>query len=454
MIRTLPRGGHAPRRYGVRASDANTAGQYFPPFGIAAIADVRRPDAPYRRRMPASARPASDAGTARRSSADDGLFHASIRLGRVAGVQIGLNWSWLLVFLLVTWSLGAAVFPERNPGLSTATYGAMAGVAAVLFFACLLLHELGHAVRARAEGMELEGITLWLFGGVARFKGMFPSAGAEFRIAIAGPLVSLALGVALIAFGILVPLPAAIDGVVTWLGQINLILLAFNMLPALPLDGGRVLRSALWHRTGDFSRATRIAGALGRSFGLAMVFGGVLLFLLGAPGGLWFALIGWFLTASATAESRLGETREMLTGLTVRDAMVPDPVTVAGDATLKSFMDEVFAGTRHTAYPVTGNGDVLGHITFRTVAVVPQADWPRRLVRDTMVPLADTLVFDPNEPLFTAAVALMQSRSGRAVVTADGRLVGLLSITDLSRLLELRRLTAGPDRGAHPAASA
>lgn len=133
--------------------------------------------------------------------------------------------------------------------------------------------------------------------------------------------------------------------------------------------------------------------------------------------------------------------------------MVPDPVTVAGDATVQTFMDEVFAGTRHTAYPVTGNGGVLGHITFRAVAAVPQADWPLRRVRDTMVPLVDTLVFDPDEPLFGAAVALMQSRSGRAIVTAGGRLVGLLSITDLSRLLELRRLTAGRDRGGHSAAS-
>jgi Zn-dependent protease len=384
----------------------------------------------------------------RRSAPDGGLFHASFSLGRVAGVPIGVNWSWLLVLLLVTWSLAAAVFPEQNPGLSDVTYGVMAGIAAVLFFACLLLHELGHAVIARREGMEIDGITLWVFGGVARFKGMFPSAGAEFRIAIAGPLVSLALGIGLIAVGVAVPLPTAVDGVVSWLGRINLILLAFNMLPALPLDGGRVLRSVLWHRMGDFSRATRIAGALGRGFGHAMIAFGLVTFIVGAPGGLWFAFIGWFLAASAGAEARLAEARVMLEGLTVRDAMVPDPETAAADASLEAFLDEVFARSRHTAYPVIDGDVVVGTVIFRAVAAVPRTEWAGRRVRDVMVPLSETLVLSPDEPLFDAAVELMQTAAARGVVIDDGRLAGLLTLSDLSRVLELRRLTkrTGPGR--------
>jgi Zn-dependent protease/CBS domain-containing protein len=382
---------------------------------------------------------------------DGGLFHASFSLGRVAGVPIGVNWSWLLVLVLVTWSLAAAVFPEQNPGLSDVTYGVMAGIAAVLFFACLLLHELGHAAIARREGMEIDGITLWVFGGVARFKGMFPSAGAEFRIAIAGPLVSLALGTGLIAVSVAVPLPTAVDGVVSWLGRINLILLAFNMLPALPLDGGRVLRSVLWHRMGDFSRATRIAGALGRGFGHAMIAFGLVTFIVGAPGGLWFAFIGWFLAASAGAEARLAEARVMLEGLTVRDAMVPDPDTVAADASLEAFMTEVFAPSRHTAYPVTDGDAVVGTVIFRAVAAVPRTEWASRRVRDTMVPLSETLVLSPDQPLFEAAVELMQTAAARGVVISGGRLAGLLTLSDLSRLLELRRLTerTGPRRPVH-----
>lgn len=380
-----------------------------------------------------------------RRAPDGGLFHASFSLGRVAGVPIGVNWSWLLVLLLVTWSLAAAVFPDQNPGLSDVTYVVMAGVAAVLFFACLLLHELGHAAIARREGMEIDGITLWVFGGVARFKGMFPSAGAEFRIAIAGPLVSLALGIGLIAVAVVVPLPAAVDGIVSWLGRINLILLAFNMLPALPLDGGRVLRSVLWYRMADFSRATRIAGALGRGFGQAMIAFGLLIFLFGAPGGLWFAFIGWFLAASAGAEARLAETRVMLEGLTVRDAMVPDPDTVVAAASLEAFMTEVFARSRHTAYPVIDHDAVLGTVDFRAVAAVPRTEWASRRVRDAMVPLSQTLVLWPDQPLFDAAVELMQTAAARGVVISGGRLAGLLTLSDLSRLLELRRLTERTD---------
>jgi Zn-dependent protease len=155
----------------------------------------------------------------------------SFRLGRVAGVEIGANWSWLFVVALIIWVLAAGVFPESNPGLSDGAYLAMAATAAVFFFASLLLHELGHAVQARREGMELDGITLWIFGGVAKFKGKFPSAGAELRIAVAGPLVSLVLGIAFLTFAALVPLPSGVDGVVFWLGSINLILLAFRRPP-------------------------------------------------------------------------------------------------------------------------------------------------------------------------------------------------------------------------------
>jgi Zn-dependent protease/CBS domain-containing protein len=371
---------------------------------------------------------------------DEGLFHASIPLGRVAGVELGANWSWLLILGLMVWSLGAVVFPEQNPGLSDAAYAAMAGVAALLFFGCLLAHELGHALQAQREGMEIEGITLWVFGGVARFRGMFPSAGSEFRIAIAGPLVSLVLGVTLTGVAALLPLPAAVDGVATWLGRINLILLAFNMLPALPLDGGRVLRSLLWRRSGDFSRATRTAGALGTAFGQVMIALGLVSFLFGGAGGLWLAFIGWFLTRAAGAESRLAEMRTVLAGMEVRDAMVRDPVTAQADATLQAFMDDVFAPNRHTAYPVIAGGVTEGEITFRAVADVPREQWTRLRVRDRMLPLDAALVFDEGEPLFDAAVELMQRPPNRALVTDDGRLSGMLSITDVSRLLELRRL--------------
>src|SRR5919108_4352748 len=227
----------------------------------------------------------------------------SFSLGRIAGIRIGVNWSWLVVFALITWSLATGVFPNTNPGLGDGQYVAMGVAAAVLFFTSLLLHELGHALEARREGMEIDGITLWLFGGVAKFRGMFPSAGAEFRIAIAGPLVSLVLGLLFLGVPMLLGLPATVDGVLFWLGSINIALLVFNLLPALPLDGGRILRSILWYARGEFASATRIAAGIGRAFGYLFVAAGVALLVFASPvTGIWLAFIGWFPLQAARAE--------------------------------------------------------------------------------------------------------------------------------------------------------
>ena len=392
-----------------------------------------------------TAEPAVRDGAARGRPGSGGMFHASVRLGRVAGVEIGVNWTWLVVFALIAWSLGAAVFPDSNPGLGSGAYAAMAVVAAVLFFASLLLHELGHAVVARREGMEIEGIVLWLFGGVAQFKGLFPSAGAELRIALAGPAVSLAIGVGLIAFAVVVPLPGAVDGVIAWLGTINVVLLVFNMLPALPLDGGRVLRALLWRAGGDFTRATRTAGALGRAFGQAMVAGGVLVLLLaGAPGGLWLALIGWFLIVAATAETRLATVAAALRPLRVGDAMARAPVAAQSRETLAQFAAGEFARSRHAAYPVLEGDRVAGIVSFRDVTAVPSDRWTATTVGEVARPLEGLHVLAPDDDLGEAAIELSQDDLGRALVLRDGALAGLLSMTDIARLIELRSRSLPP----------
>jgi Zn-dependent protease len=370
--------------------------------------------------------------------ADFGPMHSSFSLGRWAGVEIGVNWSWVVIFLLICWSLAAVVFPDAAPDLGAGAYIAMATIGAALFFASLLLHELGHAVVARREGMEIDGIVLWLFGGVAKFKGLFPSAGAEFRIAIAGPLVSLAIGVAMLTLAT-APLPDAVDAVVTWLGSINLILLAFNMLPALPLDGGRVFRSLLWKRTGDFTRATRIAGSVGRLFGQLMIGGGILLLLMvGAPGGLWLALIGWFLIAAATAETRMATIAVALGPLRVADAMATAPVVAPAEATVAEFIETRFSGSRHAAYPVLDGDRVVGMLGFRDLTAIPTAQWEDTRIAAVARPIGRVLVFAPDANLGDATVELVQSELGRALVLEGDRLVGLLSMTDVSRLIELR----------------
>jgi Zn-dependent protease/predicted transcriptional regulator len=362
---------------------------------------------------------------------------SSIRLGRIAGIEIGVNWSWLVVFALIVWSIERDL-EDRYAELSGtgAVVGAVA--AAALFFASLLAHELGHAVIARREGMEIDGITLWLFGGVAKFRGDFPSAGAEFRIAVAGPLVSLGIGLACVALAAWLQLPDVVDGIVGWLGVTNLILLVFNLLPALPLDGGRVLRSALWAARGDFASATRIAANVGRAFGFAFIGLGVIGFIAwGDVGGAWLAFIGWFLLTASSQEARYVLVRDALGGLRVADLMVRQPVSIAPDLTLGRFMDEIVWTRRHTTYPVVGDdGRPVGLLPFRRVAEVPRREWDTRTVRDCMLPAEDVPILRPDADVTTVLPELGTDVGRALVVDGDGQLVGLLSVTDVMRALE------------------
>ena len=368
-------------------------------------------------------------------------MNGNLTLGRLGGVQVRIHWSWLVIFALIVWSLAATVFPSQNPELSDGVHLAMGVAAALLFFASVLLHELGHAWQARREGMEIEDITLWLFGGVAQFKGAFPNPGAEFRIAIAGPLVTLVLGAGFLSAA-LAGLPSAVDGVAAWLGYISLTLLVFNLIPALPLDGGRVLRAALWRARGDIGWATRIAAEIGRGFGYLFIALGVAMFILeGSFSGAWLAFIGWFLLQAATAEARYVATDQALAGLQVRDLMERNPVTVDPDLTIGSFMDEIASSRRFTTYPVVDRtGRPIGLLAFSSVAAVPRSEWDTRRVRESMIPL-DKVPLLAETARAVDALADLSSRPGanRGLVVENGRLDGLLSITDLARALETRR---------------
>ncbi len=366
-------------------------------------------------------------------------MNPTLRFGRIAGIPIGANWSWVLVVGLIGWSLGAGVFPDSNPGLSDTTYAVMAVVAVPVFFISLLLHELGHALRARREGVEIEGITLWMFGGVAQFKGTFPSAGAEFRIAIAGPLVSLALGVLFVATSALPGLPSSVDGVLSWLGYINLTLLVFNLLPAFPLDGGRVLRSALWQRKGDLAAATEAAAAVGRGFAHVFIALGLFTVLAGGGlGGLWIAFIGWFLLMASGAEVGATVQSKALEGITVGHVMVAEPFSVDADLSVQAFIDDVVFAHRHTTYPVMQDGKPVGLVVFRDIAALPKARWATERVGDHIMPLDRLLVVHASDPVGPVWPALVSTDPRRALVVDErGDLAGLLSVTDVARVLEV-----------------
>jgi Zn-dependent protease len=384
-------------------------------------------------------RPGVGGGTAKRRQ---GAMDGNLTIGRFGGVEVRLHWSLIAVFALIAWSLAEGVFPSQNPGLSHGTYIAMAIVAAVLFLASILLHELGHSLVARREGIEVDSITLWLFGGVSQIKGRFKSAGDEFRVAISGPLVSIVLGVLFVLIA-LAPVPSSVDGVAAWLGYINLILAVFNLLPASPLDGGRVLHAALWRAKGDFAWATRVASEVGQGFAYLFIALGLAMFIFqGSFSGAWLAFIGWYLLQGARAEARYVATEQALEGLRVRDLMVRDPVSVDADATIGRIMDDVVWSHRFTTYPVLDGGRPVGLLTFASVAAVPRTDWDTRRVRDTMIPLDQVPLLTEDEKAVDALAELATPSANRGLVVDNGHLAGLLSITDLARALEVGRRPA------------
>jgi Zn-dependent protease/CBS domain-containing protein len=366
-------------------------------------------------------------------------------IGRFGGVEVRLNWSLLIIFALLVWSLTDGIFPSQNPGLSHGTYLTMAIVAAVLFLVSILLHELGHSWLARREGIEVDSITLWLFGGVSQFKSRFKSAGAEFRVAVTGPLVSIGLG-ALFVLIALADVPSAVDGVAAWLGYINLALGVFNLFPASPLDGGRVLHAALWRAKGDYAWATRIASEIGQGFAYLFIALGLAMFIFqGSFSGAWLAFIGWYLLQGARAEARYLATEQALGGLRVRDLMVRHPVTVDADSTVGRFIDDVASSKRFTTYPVLDAGRPVGLLAFASVAAVPRSEWDTRRVRDTMISLDQVPLLTEDEQAVDALTELSAPTKNRALVVDNGHLAGLLSITDLARALEVGRR---PARGA------
>lgn len=366
---------------------------------------------------------------------------STMHLGRLAGVEMGAHWTWPLVVALIGWSLADRVFPDVDPGLSDGTYVAMGAVSAALLIGCVLVHVLVHIAAARREGLRIAAITLWAFGGAERFAGDPSSPRAELRVAVVELAASLVFGAALLGLALAAPLPAAVDGVAHWLGLMNLALVGFNLLPVLPLNGGRVLRDALWAAQGDYVAATRRAAAAGRLIGRAVIGGGLAVAVVGdAFAGLWISLVGWLLLTGVDGEPAAAERRTVLGDLRAGDVMVRHPVVVSPDLALDQFMDEVFLRHGFTSYPVVDGTAPVGLISFRAVAPLTPARRRRMRVGEVMAPLRRVCVVDSRLPLDVACDAVMASPLRRAVVVQDGRLDGLLTATDL-----LPRLaTAGP----------
>lgn len=372
-------------------------------------------------------------------------MNETIRIGRIAGIPVGFNWSLLVIFWLITWGLAAGTFPVEYPGHADVSYWLAGIITAVVFFASLLAHELGHALVARRLGMRVEGITLWLFGGVARLGGEAGTPKAELQVGVVGPAVSIgvagvfALGaIALDAVGateLVVAVPA-------WLALINFILAVFNLVPAYPLDGGRVLRALLWARHGDRLRATATAAQAGRVFGYALIGFGLLNFAAGgAIGGLWFVFLGWFLLIASRAEEAGVLMREALAGLQVRDIMSPDPVVALASTTVDEFLDSHAPHHRFSAFPlVDAEGQLTGLITLARIKAAPRSSRGSTPIGELACPLPEVPTASPDEPYLDLLERMAGRTDGRALVVDDDRLVGIVSPTDVARIMEFATL--------------
>jgi Zn-dependent protease len=314
------------------------------------------------------------------------VFGNSWRVGRIAGVEIRIDASWAIIAALVTYSLYLR-FTFVYDRLEGAAAVALAVGAALAFFASVLIHEMAHAVVAKRNRIPVRGITLFLFGGATHAKVEARGPGAEFRIAVVGPLTSLALagafwGVGVAAEGLVAdPVAAAFR----YLGFVNLLLAIFNLVPGFPLDGGRVLRAAVWRATGNLGRATRVAAVAGQTVGYLLIAGGLLLVFARQLGsGIWFAAIGWFLAQAARMSEEQVQTRRMLEGVEAEDVMAAELLRIPAELTLEEAVDRFFLRYDHSAFPVEDDGRTVGLLSIRRVKQTPREDWARVPVRDAM----------------------------------------------------------------------
>lgn len=368
----------------------------------------------------------------------------SFRIARIAGIPIGISPWWLAIVALLSWTLGDSYFPQEVEGLAPAAGYALGLLSALLLFGSVLLHELGHALVARRSGIEVEEIDLWLLGGVAKLRGEAHEPGDELRYALAGPLVTAAIvGLFLALAGVIGTASTVLGALVRYQLVVNALILGFNLIPAFPLDGGRVLRSLLWKRYGDLPRATAVAATVGRLFGGAMIALGVLSLFTGMIGGLWLAIVGIFIISAADAQASGAVVDAALAGIRAEELMSAPAEVVAANAPIEQTIAEQIARSHHVAFPVeSADGVVIGLLTLDRIELMPHPDHraPRRVA--DVADRDPDLIAHADDDVATLLHRPGFQRVGRlAVVDGDGAALGLLSLTDVQRSLRLTRIS-------------
>ena len=380
---------------------------------------------------------------------------SAFKVGRVFGIVIEIHPSWLLILAFLSWSLSDGLFPDQYKSWSTAAYWATGITAAVLLFATVLIHELAHALVAKRRGLDVPRITLFIFGGVSHLERQPSSAGEEFQIAAAGPATSLVIAAITGLGGLLIRgTVEQLEAICFYLAFVNMALAVFNILPGFPLDGGRVLRSIAWKRTGSFRKATRIASSVGEMFGYGLIILGFIILLTGGLlDGLWLAFIGWFLLGAARNGAAGTQLEGVLSRLTARQVMREDFRSVTPGTPLQEIVDDLMVGHGERAVIVANDGGVLGIITVNDIRAVPREAWTNTPAQAVMTPRANVLTVDANRPALEVLMLIGEKGLNQVPVLDDGRMVGLVTRREILERVQLAE-TLRPDDGAQEPSAA
>lgn len=368
-------------------------------------------------------------------------MEATINLVRIRGIEVGLHYSWFIVLIAFTLLLAEGQYPDLYPDWSRTEYFVVALASVLLLFLSVLLHEFGHAIVAQHRGVPVRSITLFIFGGVAGLARDTDDSGDEFLIAIAGPIVSVALAG---LFGGLWFLfhetSEQVGALLGYLAYINLALVVFNMIPGFPLDGGRVLRAIVWRATNDMRRATRIAASIGTGIGLLFVFGGIFLVITGALlNGLWLIIIGWFLQNAADQSRVAVEQEYAFRHVTVSDLMNSVPVIVGPNVTLAELAEEYILRRNARGLPVVDDGRMIGLVTVTDLKEVPRDRWDATTVREVMTPREQLHTVAPDGSINDVLKLMTEHEFHQVPVVSNGRLVGILTRFELVRYMQTRQ---------------
>lgn len=368
------------------------------------------------------------------------MIGRTLRIGRIFGIELRLDYSWFVIFVLIAWSLARHYLPTTHPGWSAGVYWAMATVTALLFFASVVAHELAHSLVSKAYGVPVRDITLFFFGGAAQIAVEPKRARDEFLMALAGPVTSLTLAASLgLLWLVSLPLSPQLHALTGWLARINVGLGLFNLIPGFPLDGGRVLRATLWGITGNLKQATQIATGLGRVVAYGFVFWGIWQVFVGNwADGLWIAFIGWFLENAATASYRQMAFRDMLTGHTAREVMMTDCPRIASDLPLDVVAERIVLPSGRRCFPVVEDDRVLGLLTLHRIKRVPREEWATTRVEQVMISRDELETVRPDEELATVFERMTSEDINQFPVMENEQLLGMVARNNVLAFLRTR----------------